>query len=283
MIKTSIRFFDNKPVRSVWDEETAKWWLCAVDIINALTDSKSSRKYWNNLKKRNIQLSSICRQLKLTAKDGKKYLTDVINDSGLNLLINILPSKKSMAFFNWVKTKNTSIDEQSKAKAYELFESGIIDDIEIGTIKGLKQIHSYLFGGIYEFAGQLRKLNISKGGFTFASVGYLEQTLSAIEKMEETSVEGIVKKYVEMNAAHPFMEGNGRSTRIWLDQIMKKNLKKCVDWSKIDKTSYLNAMKKSVVDYSEILALIERALTDKINDREIFMKGIDYSYYYEEE
>ena len=160
---------------------------------------------------------------------------------------------------------------------------GIIDDIEIGSIKGLKQIHSQLFGGIYEFAGQLRKLNISKGGFTFASVGYLEQTLSAIEKMEETSVEGIVKKYVEMNVAHPFMEGNGRSTRIWLDQIMKKNLKKCVDWSKIDKTSYLNAMKKSVVDYSEVLALIERALTDKINDREIFMKGIDYSYYYEEE
>ena len=123
----------------------------------------------------------------------------------------------------------------------------------------------------------------SKGGFVFASVGYLDQTLDTIEKMPENTVEQIVKKYVEMNVAHPFMEGNGRTTRIWLDLILKKNLFSCVDWSKIDKTEYLEAMKLSVVDYSDILSLIENALTDKIDDREIFMKGIDYSYYYEEE
>ena len=283
MIKTSIRFFDNTPVRAVWNEETSLWWLCAVDIIEALSVSSAPRKYWNTLKSRNPQLSSICRQLKLTAKDGKKYLTDVIDDDGLNLLMAILPSKKSDVFLKWVKTKGTSIDEQSKKRAYELFESGIINDVEVGTIKGLQQIHAYLFGGLYDFAGQIRKLNISKGGFVFASVGYLDQTLATIESMPEESAKQIVKKYVEMNVAHPFMEGNGRTTRIWLDLIFKKNLAKCVDWSKIDKTEYLEAMKVSVVDDNDIFTLIENALTDKINDREIFMKGIDYSYYYEEE
>ena len=283
MIKTSIRFFDNIPVRAVWDDETSKWWFCAVDIAEALTNTKNPRVYWATVKRRNPQLIAICKQLKLTAKDSKKYFTDVIDDNGLNLLIAILPSKKSDIFLKWVKTKGTSIDEQSKNKAYEMFESGLINDIEVGTINGLQQIHAYLFGGLYDFAGQIRKLNISKGGFVFASVGYLDQTLATIERMPESTVEEIVRKYVEMNVAHPFMEGNGRTTRIWLDLILKKNLSKCVDWSEIDKTEYLEAMKLSVVDYSDILTLIKNALTDKIYDREIFMKGIDYSYYYEEE
>jgi len=282
-MKTSIRFFNNVPVRSVWDENTSEWWLCSVDIIEALSLSTSSRKYWNTLKTRNPQLSSICRQLKLTAKDGKKYLTDVIDDDGLKLLIAIIPNKKSDAFVKWIKNMGTSIYEQSKQKAYALFESGIISDIEVGTVTGLKQIHAYIFGGLYDFAGQIRKLNISKGGFVFASVGYLDETLKSIENMPETTLSDIVKKYVEMNVAHPFMEGNGRATRIWFDLILKKNLSKCVDWSLIDKTKYLDAMKKSVTDHSEIYSLIENALTDKINDREIFMKGVDYSYYYEEE
>lgn len=283
MVKTSIRFFNNVAVRSVWDEDTSKWWLCAVDIIEALSLSTVPRKYWNTLKSRNSQLSSICRQLKLTAKDGKKYMTDVIDDKGLNTIIAVIPAKKSDAFISWLKNMGTSIDEQSKLKAYTLFENGIINDIEIGTITGLKQIHAYIFGGLYEFAGQIRKLNISKGGFVFASVGYLDETLKQIEQMPENNLENIVKKYVEMNVAHPFMEGNGRTTRIWLDMILKKNLSKCVDWSLIDKTEYLEAMKQSVTDYSEIYRLIENALTDKISDREIFMKGVDYSYYYEEE
>ncbi len=283
MVKTSIRFFNNVAVRSVWDDDTSKWWLCAVDIIEALSLSTAPRKYWNTLKSRNNQLSSICRQLKLTAKDGKKYLTDVLDDSGLNTLIAVIPSKKSAAFINWIKNMGTSIDEQSKLKAYALFENGIINDIEVGTITGLKQIHAYIFGGLYDFAGQVRKLNISKGGFVFASVGYLDETLKQIENMPENNLENIVKKYAEMNVAHPFMEGNGRTTRIWLDKILKKNLSKCVDWSLIDKAEYLKAMKQSVTDYSEIYRLIENALTDKINDREIFMKGVDYSYYYEEE
>ena len=283
IIKTSIRFFENVPVRSVWDKETCRWWLCAVDVIDALSLSTSPRIYWATIKRRNSQLIAICKQLKLKAKDGKKYLTDVIDENGLSLLMGILPSKKSDVFLKWIKTKGTSIDEQSKNKAYELFESGLINDIEVGTITGIKQIHAYLFGGLYDFAGQVRKLNISKGGFAFASAIYLDETLKNVEKMSEDTIEQIVKKYVEMNVAHPFMEGNGRTTRIWLDLILKKNLSKCVDWSKIDKTEYLQAMKESVVDYGKILSLIKNALTDKIFDRELFMKGIDYSYYYEEE
>ena len=283
MIKTSIRFFDDIPVRAVWNEETSKWYFCAVDIAEALTESKVPRKYWNTLKTRNPQLSSICRQLKLPARDGKTYLTDVIDDNGVNMVIAIIPSKKSAVFLKWMKTMGTSIDEQSKEKAYSLFEDGIINDIEVGTIKGLRQIHAYIFGGLYDHAGQIRNVNISKGGFMFANALYLDETLKAIENMSEHTFEQIVQKYVEMNIAHPFREGNGRTTRIWLDLILKKNLSKCVDWSQIDKKDYLDAMRKSVADANWIFALLQNALTDKIDDREIFMKGIDYSYYYEEE
>ncbi len=282
MIKTSLRFFDDIPVRAVWNEENSKWYFCAVDIAEALTGSKSPRKYWNTLKSRNPQLSSVCGQLKLPARDGKAYLTDVLDDDGVNTLLATVPSKKSPVFFKWLKSMGTTVDEQSKQKAYALYEKGVIGSIEVGTVQGLRQIHAYIFGGLYEFAGQIRNVNISKGGFTFASAVYLDETLKAIEKMPENTLEQIVQKYVEMNVAHPFREGNGRATRIWLDMLLKKNLSKCVDWSKIDKTAYLEAMKKSVVDTSAIFALLQNALTDKIHDREIFMKGIDYSYYYEE-
>ncbi len=170
----------------------------------------------------------------------------------------------------------------SSLRTRRFFESGLINEIEAGTVKGLQQIHAYIFGGLYDFAGQIRGLNISKGGFAFAPAMFLNNNLKLIEEMPENTLENIVKKYVEMNVAHPFMEGNGRSTRIWLDLILKKNLKKCTDWSLIDKKDYLTAMQESPIDYSHILRLIEVALTTDINNREIFMKGIDYSYYYEQ-
>ncbi|MBQ7699250.1 MAG: Fic family protein, partial [Clostridia bacterium] len=156
-------------------------------------------------------------------------------------------------------------------------------NIEVGTAKGLQQIHGYIFGGLYDFAGQIREFNIAKGGFVFTPALCLSGALANIEKMPETTLEEIVRKYVDMNVAHPFMEGNGRSTRMWLDMILKKNLKKCVDWSLIDKKDYLAAMRISVVDTQKIYSLIKNALTDDINNREIIMKGIDYSYYYETE
>jgi len=147
----------------------------------------------------------------------------------------------------------------------------------------LQQIQGYLFGGLYDFAGQIRTLNIAKGGFQFAMAQFLSRNAKKIEKMPDSTFDEIVGKYVKMNVAHPFMEGNGRSTRIWLDLILKKNMKLCVDWSKINKKDYLTAMEKSVSDSAQIKALLQFALTDKIDDREMFMKGIDYSYYYEEE
>ncbi len=283
MQKTSIRFFEDVPVRAVWDEESSKWWFCATDIAEALTKSKNPRSYWNKIKNRKNELLTICRQLKLKARDGKFYNTDVVDESGLNTVIALIPSKKSEVFARWMKNMETSLDEKSKQKAYELFESGLIDNIEVGTAKGLQQIHGYIFGGLYDFAGQIRAVNIAKGGFAFAPALYLDGALTHIGKMPESTLEEIVNKYIEMNIAHPFMEGNGRSTRIWLDLILKKNLKKCVDWSRIDKKDYLSAMRESVDDPQKIYSLIKTALTDDIYNREIIMKGIDYSYYYEAE
>ncbi|EGO8595745.1 cell filamentation protein Fic [Enterococcus faecalis] len=169
----------------------------------------------------------------------------------------------------------------SKEKAKQLYDSGYIDRVEIGTFKGLSYIHNYLFEDIYEFAGKVRSQNISKGNFRFAPVMYLEIALEHIDKMPQRNLDEIVAKYVEMNIAHPFREGNGRATRIWLDLILKKELKQVVDWNLIDKEDYLSAMERSPVKDLEIKYLISNALTDKINDREIFMKGIDISYYYE--
>ena len=281
-IKTSIRFFDDVPVRSVWDDETSKWRFCASDVVKALTYSKNPRVYWATIKRRNFKLFTNCKQLKLSAADGKKYATDVIDEEQLNTLIALIKSNRKDIFQKWLASINNSIDEKSKIKAYELFESGIIESIEVGTVRGLQQIHSYIFSGLYDFAGKIRIKNISKGGFLFANAEYLHETLYKIEAMPEDNFTNIMKKYIEMNIAHPFMEGNGRSARIWLDLMLKKNLSKCVDWSLIDKKSYMDAMSKSSYDDSVIIALIEHALTDKINDREIFMKGVDYSYYYEQ-
>jgi len=163
-----------------------------------------------------------------------------------------------------------------------LFESSLYDTLEVGTVNGLRQIHAYLFGGLYDFAGQIRTMNIAKGGFRFALAQYLPETLKSIEKMPESTLDEIIDKYVEMNAAHPFMEGNGRSMRIWLDLLLKKNLKRCVDWSRVGKKAYLTAMERSVTDSAPIKSLLSPALTDRISDREMFMKGVDYSYYYEQ-
>lgn len=174
-----------------------------------------------------------------------------------------------------------NIDEISINNAKKLFETGDINKVEVGTVKGLQSIHKYLFNNLYDFAGQIRTKNISKGNFRFANSLYLKEILEKIEQMPEDTFENIIKKYVEMNVAHPFMEGNGRSTRIWLDMILKKNLKKVVDWQNVDKDLYLQAMERSPINDLELRFLLQAALTDKINDREIIFKGIEQSYYYE--
>ena len=289
MTKISIRFYNDREVRAVWDEENSKWWFSAIDIIRAINDEADYVKagnYWRWLKKRlttdGVQLVSVTHDFKFEAPDGKKRTADALDNECVQTLAKHFPNNRANAFLDWFTYSDNTIDGQSKKKAYTLWESDLVADRDVGNVKSLQQIHAYLFGGLYDFAGKIRTVNIAKGGFQFAMAQFLPQTLATIEQMPKTTFEEIADKYVEMNIAHPFREGNGRATRIWLDLILKKQLQKCVDWSKIDKNDYLNAMQKSVADSSDIKRLLQSALTDKINDRETFMKGIDYSYYYEQ-
>ncbi|MFH1898059.1 MAG: Fic family protein, partial [Candidatus Desantisbacteria bacterium] len=285
----SIRFYDDREVRAVWDEKNAKWWFSVLDIVAVLSDQDDygkTRNYWKylkaKLKREKSEVVSSTTQLKIIAPDGKSRLADMLDYNGIIALGKQFPSKSANRFIEWFTYSDETVDGKSKQKAYSLFESSFIDGIEVGTAKGLQQIHAYLFGGLYDFAGQIRQKNISKGGFQFAMARYLDTTLRQIEQMPENSFDEIVDKYVEMNIAHPFIEGNGRSTRIWLDMMLKKRIKKCVDWSKIGKSDYLHAMVKTSTNSAAIKNLLKNALTGKIHSREMFMKGIDYSYYYEE-
>ena len=287
--KISIRFFNDREVRAVWDEENSKWWFSVLDVVAAINnedDYSKSRNYWKylktKLKKENNQLVSITNQLKLSAADGKMYNTDMLDSEGVSTLAKTFPNNRGLQFLDWFIYSEDSLDGQSKKKAYTLFEGNLIHSIEVGTTKGLQQIHAYLFGGLYEFAGQIRQKNISKGGFQFAMSKFLVENLKQIELMPESTFDEIVSKYIEMNIAHPFMEGNGRSARVWLDLILKKRIQKCIDWSQIGKREYMNAMVLSPTKSQVLKTLLQNALTSKINDREMFMKGIDYSYYYEE-
>lgn len=287
MSKMSIRFYKDREVRAVWDDETNKWWFSAVDVVAAIneeSDYKKAGNYWRQLKMRNKDSEFVTNsnELKMTADDGKRYTTAVLDQTGISQLARSIHNKKANEFLEWFEYSDKTIDGRSQKKAYELFDSPVYDQIEVGTTKGLQQIHAFIFGGLYDYAGKIRTKNIAKDNFQFAPVQFLDQTLKDIEALPENTFDEIIDKYVEMNIAHPFMEGNGRSTRIWLDLILKKNLKKCVDWSQIEKQEYLDAMKHSTTDSSEIKRLIKAALTDKINDRDMFMKGIDYSYYYEQ-
>ena len=285
----SIRFFNDHEVRAVWDDENSKWWFSVLDIIAAINgedDNQKTRNYWKylktKLKKEGSELVSATNRLKLYAPDGKRRLTDALDGEGVTLLAKAIPNAKATSFLDWFLYSDSTIDGQSKKKAYQLFGSGVLQAVEPRSIKCLQQIHVYLFGGLYDFAGQIRTKNISKGGFTFANCMYFPETLQTIERMPETTFDEIMDKYIEMNVAHPFMEGNGRGTRIWLDLMLKRSLRRCVDWSQINKNDYLAAMRESVTDGTHIKALVKNALTTKIDDRELFMKGIDYSYYYEQ-
>ena len=288
--KVSIRFYKDSKVRGVWNDEQNKWFFSVLDIIGAINqqyDYQKNRNYWKylkaKLKKEKSELVSATTQLKLLAADGKRYKSDAVDHEGVITLAKSVPNNKAMAFLDWFTYSDNSIDGQSRKKAYTFWESNIIADEEIGTIKALQKIHAYIFGGLYDFAGQIRTRTIWKDGTVFCRAEYLRYNLEQIEAMPQSTFDEIVSKYVEMNVAHPFMEGNGRSTRIWLDMIFKHSLKQCVDWSKIDKKEYLQAMRLSMTDDRAIRELLRGALTDLIDDREIFMKGIDYSYYYEQE
>ena len=287
--KISIRFYNDREVRAVWDAGKQQWFFSVLDVIGAINqqdDYAKNRNYWKylktKLKREQPELVSATNQLKLRAADGKRYATDTLNADGVAQLARSINNARAIQFLDWLTYSDNTIDGQSRKKAYTLFESNMLDSIPVGTVQGLQQIHAYLFGGLYDFAGQIRQKTIWKDGTLFCRAEYLHENLRKIEQMPENTFDEIMDKYVEMNVAHPFMEGNGRSTRIWLDLIFKKNLKQCVDWSRIDKKDYLAAMKASTTNAQPIKNLIQNALTDDINSREIFMKGIDYSYYYEQ-
>jgi cell filamentation protein len=288
--KLSVRFFDEKEVRAVWDDAHAKWWFSVIDIISILNDHGDYTKannYWRWLKRKlkseNNQLVSTTHGFKFLAADGKKRMSDTLDSAGVTALAKCFPNAKAARFLDWFLYSDTSLDGQSKKKAYTLFESNLINEFEVGTTRGLQQIHAYLFGGLYDFAGQIRDKNIAKGGYRFVYAQHLKATLQQIDALPQNDLEEIILKYAEMNKAHPFMEGNGRSARLWLDMVLKKQMNPCVDWSKISKENYMNAMIISTVDSSVLKQLIQKALTSEINDMELFMKGIDYSYYYEVE
>lgn len=313
MNKKSIRFYKDREVRAVWDEENGKWWFAATDIVRAINEEDDYVKagnYWRWLKKKltmdGILLVSVTNQFKFEAPDGKQRAADALDASCVQTLEKHYPNNRANAFLDWFTYSDNTIDGQSRKKAYTLWESNLVADKDVGTVKALQQIHAYLFGGLYDFAGKIRTKTIAKGNTLFCLAEHLHSYLETVEQMPETTYDEIVDKYVEMdrrqtechqaclngrgakeedevNAAHPFMEGNGRSTRIWLDMIFKKRLKMCIDWSKIDKREYLDAMIESHTDSSHIRRLLKTALTDRIDDRELFMKGIDYSYYYEQE
>ena len=290
MSKKSIRFFNDREVRAVWDDAHAKWWFSATDIVRAINDEDDYVKagnYWRWLKKKlnteGIQLVSVTHEFKFQAPDGKQRFADALDAECVQTVANNYPNNRARKFLDWFIYSDNTLDGQSKKKAYTLLESGILDNMKPGTVKSLQQIHAFLFGGLYDFAGKIRTKTIAKGNTLFCLAEHLHNYLKTVEAMPETTFDEIVDKYVEMNAAHPFMEGNGRSTRIWLDLIFKKQLKMCVDWSKINKKDYLEAMIASHTDSTRIRELLQTAMTDRIDDREIFMKGIDYSYYYEQE
>lgn len=280
--KTSIRFFNNQKVRARYNYEYNKWFFSASDIISSLIKTNNARKYWNAFKRRHISINEYVKKIKLTADDGKIYLTDTLDELGVKLLLSYLKTSDTDYFYKWIKGLNNKEDELSRLKAYELYDNGLLLKLDAGKISSLIEIHKYLFDGIYDFAGIIRNKNIKKGNFAFANQMYLPEILMKIENMKDLTFDEIIDKYIEINIAHPFMEGNGRSMRIWLDLLLIKRLNRCIDWSKIDKNSYLKLMEESVINDKPIKDLLKSALIDYTNDREVFIKGIDYSYYYEE-
>ena len=230
--KKSIRFYNDREVRAVWSNDENKWYFSATDVVRAINDEPDytkSRNYWKYLKgklaKEGIQLVSDTNHFKFEAPDGKMRKSDVLDAEGVQLLAKRYPNNRANAFLDWFTYSDSTLDGQSRKKAYDLFESGLLNTLEPGSVKCLQQIHAFIFGGLYDFAGQIRCKNISKGGFTFANALHFPGILNNIENMPETTFDEIVSKYVEMNVAHPFLEGNGRSTRIWLDLIFKRSLK----------------------------------------------------------
>lgn len=280
---TLIRYYNETPIRCRWDKSKNEWSYAVMDVIESLVKPAYPRKYWNTFKHRRPELLKKTKSIKLTSSDDKKYATDVMNYGTLECLLGYLKYNKKEEFLNWAKSLANPLDEESRIKAYSLIDNDLLNEAEVGTFAGLQKIHSYLFEGLYPYAGKIREKNISKSGFKFVTYGKLADELKKIDEMPETSLDEIIDKYVQMNIAHPFEDGNGVATRIWLNQIFRKNLNKVIDWSRINKEDYLKAMEASPTDSSEINNLFFFALVYETESKEVFLRGIDFSYSFEEE
>lgn len=278
--KTLIRYFDETPIRCRWEKNKNEWFYAVMDVIETLVKPAYPRKYWNTFKHRRPELLKKIKEMKLTSSDDKKYSTDVVGGEGVDYLLSYLSCSKKEEFSRWAKSLTNPLDEESRIKAYSLFDNGLLDEAEVGTFAGLQKIHAYLFDELYPYAGKLREENLPKGDKKLVDYKKLPETLKKIDEMPEGTLDEIIEKYIQMNEAHPFFDGNGVAMRIWLNQIFKKELNKIIDWSRIDKQDYLKAMQEK--DVAELDNLFFFAFAYGTDSKEVFIRGIDYSYYFEE-
>lgn len=278
---TPIKILNGKKVRIVWSESSSTFLYSATDLVLAFTSSKNPRIYWNAIKRRHPEIKRYCFLAKLRAADNKLYNSDLLNYEGINELVFILKHPNRKFLISWLKGENGSIDEQAIKRAQDLYDINILNTDEIGTFLGLRKIHAYLFDGLYPNVGKVRNKNVPKGNIEFANYTFLKQILIHIDNMSSGNFNEIVEKYVEMNIAHPFLDGCEQSMRLWLDMILKIKLGKCINWAKIRKEDYLEAMAESPYNDSQIKNVFKRGLSNKILDKNLFQISLNSSFFYE--
>ena len=273
-----VRYKNDRPIRFAWDDDTEKWWMCATDAAKALTDTSNPRVYWATVKRRNPDLFANCKQLKFIAADGKMYNMDVIDNARLDALNAVVHSTRRDEFLKYLASVESSDDKKVRERAYELFNDETSGAFDVGNVRGLQQLHSFLFEGIIEDAGQIRTDETDNITTVYTSLKFLPKTLDRIDRMTERSLNEIISKYVEMNTAHPFMSGNGRSIRLWFDMIIKKRLQRRIDWTRINTREFIKATDEGAIEETTLLRLVKEALTDRLDDRNFYKRCIDSSF-----
>lgn len=276
-----VKILNGKTVRIVWSEPASTFLYSATDLVLAFANSKNPRIYWNAIKRRHPEIRKYCSQAKLLAADEKQYKSDVLTCDGINELVLILKHPNRRYLIDWIRGSNEPVNEQAKKRAYDLFGTNILKTDEIGTFIGLRKIHAYLFDGLYKNVGRVRTKNVVKNGVEYANYTFLKQILTHIDSMSSNTFDEIVEKYVEMNIAYPFLDGCEQSMRIWLDQMLKNKLEKCINWAKVKREDYLEAMKESPYNDSQIKKVLKRAISIKILDKNVYQTGLDSSFFYE--
>lgn len=276
MVKTMLRFYNGIPVRTIWDKGESKWWYSAEDVGRALIRSRNSKAYWAMLKRKDPKLNEIKRQLKMV-ESGELHITDLVDIGGVGKIAALTKSRDKSEFIEWAQSAGKMIDDKSKFKAYELFDCL---GLEVGTSWGLRQIHKHVFDGIYKDAGDFRVIKIP---YARIPRNYVGNNIDTIVEPPDKTLTDIVFKYVMMVCEKPFEHGSERSLRIWVDMLLRRRYNLCIDWSKVNKRTYEHAMSSAPADISSVRLLFRRAIGENVNNRELFMRSIDYSFYIDEE